>query len=141
MITPSIENELNDVFYPFDNIPILPKKENLSEKRFIDAISDSLSQSMEKNTDMVIMGQDIAEYGGAFKVTEGFVDKFGKDRVRNTPLCESAIVGASLGLSISGIKSVMEMQFSDFVTCGFNQIVNNLAKIHWRWGQKSRCSN
>ena len=137
LITPSIENELNDVFYPFDNIPILPKKENLSEKRFIDAISDSLSQSMEKNTDMVIMGQDIAEYGGAFKVTEGFVDKFGKDRIRNTPLCESAIVGASLGLSISGIKSVMEMQFSDFVTCGFNQIVNNLAKIHWRWGQKA----
>ena len=86
---------------------------------------------------MVIMGQDIAEYGGAFKVTEGFVDLFGKDRVRNTPLCESAIVGASLGLSISGIKSVMEMQFSDFVTCGFNQIVNNLAKIHWRWGQNA----
>ncbi|MDG1840954.1 MAG: dehydrogenase E1 component subunit alpha/beta [Crocinitomicaceae bacterium] len=137
LIEPSLENELNDVFYPFDNTPILPQKENLSEKRFIDAISDSLSQSMEKNSDMVIMGQDIAEYGGAFKVTEGFIDKFGKDRVRNTPLCESAIVGASLGLSISGIKSVMEMQFSDFVTCGFNQIVNNLAKIHWRWGQKA----
>jgi 2-oxoisovalerate dehydrogenase E1 component len=83
------------------------------------------------------MGQDIAEYGGAFKVTEGFVDQFGKDRVRNTPICESAIVGAGLGLSIAGMKAIVEMQFADFVTCGFNQIVNNLAKMHWRWGQNA----
>ena len=83
------------------------------------------------------MGQDIAEYGGAFKVTEGFVQLFGKDRVRNTPLCESAIVGAALGLSIKGYKSMMEMQFADFVTVGFNQIINNLAKIHYRWGQSA----
>ena len=83
------------------------------------------------------MGQDIAEYGGAFKVTEGLVDIFGKDRVRNTPLCESAIVGTGLGLSISGMKAMVEMQFADFVTCGFNQIINNLAKIHWRWGQNA----
>ena len=92
---------------------------------------------MEKHDTMVCMGQDIADYGGVFKVTDGFVERFTKDRVRNTPLCESAIVGAALGLSISGRKSMMEMQFSDFVTCGFNQIVNNLAKIHWRWGQSA----
>ena len=93
--------------------------------------------SMEKHDTMVCMGQDIGDYGGVFKVTDGFVDRFGHGRVRNTPLCESAIVGAALGLSISGRKSMMEMQFSDFVTCGFNQIVNNLAKIHWRWGQSA----
>jgi 2-oxoisovalerate dehydrogenase E1 component len=92
---------------------------------------------MEKYPDLVIMGQDIAEYGGAFKVTEGFVEQFGKGRVRNTPICESAIVGAGLGLSISGMKAIVEMQFADFVTFGFNQIVNNLAKIHWRWGQNA----
>lgn len=92
---------------------------------------------MERHADLVLMGQDIADYGGVFKVTDGFVDRFGKDRVRNTPLCESAIVGAALGLSISGRKSMMEMQFSDFVTCGFNQIVNNLAKLHWRWGAQA----
>lgn len=92
---------------------------------------------MEKYPELILMGQDIAEYGGAFKVTDGLVDRFGKDRVRNTPLCESAIVGASLGLSISGMKAMVEMQFADFVTCGFNQIINNLAKIHWRWGQNA----
>jgi 2-oxoisovalerate dehydrogenase E1 component len=108
-----------------------------TEKRFIDAIQDGLRESMEKYPDLVIMGQDIAEYGGAFKVTEGFVDQFGKDRVRNTPICESAIVGAGLGLSIAGMKAIVEMQFADFVTCGFNQIVNNLAKMHWRWGQNA----
>ena len=136
-IVPSIKDELEDVYCQHENAITTPVTKSNSEKRFIDAISESLKESMTRYPDMVIMGQDIAEYGGAFKVTEGFVDLFGKNRVRNTPLCESAIVGASLGLSISGIKSVMEMQFSDFVTCGFNQIVNNLAKIHWRWGQKA----
>ena len=92
---------------------------------------------MERYDDLIIMGQDIAEYGGVFKITEGFVEQFGKERVRNTPICESAIVGAGLGLSIAGMKAVVEMQFADFVTCGFNQIVNNLAKIHWRWGQNA----
>jgi 2-oxoisovalerate dehydrogenase E1 component len=92
---------------------------------------------MKKHDNLVLMGQDIAEYGGVFKVTEGFVNEFGKERVRNTPLCESAIVGAALGLSIKGYKSMVEMQFADFVTCGFNQIVNNLAKIHYRWGQNA----
>lgn len=106
-----------------------------AEKRFIDAISDALKQSMIKHERLVLMGQDIAEYGGAFKITDGFLKEFGKERVRNTPLCESAIVGAALGLSLEGFKSVMEMQFADFVTVGFNQIINNLAKIHYRWGQ------
>src|SRR6202008_4720209 len=86
---------------------------------------------------LILMGQDIAEYGGAFKITEGFVNEFGKERVRNTPLCESAIVGAALGLSLEGYKSMMEMQFADFVTVGFNQIINNLAKIYYRWGQNA----
>ncbi len=103
--------------------------------RFIDAISEGLKQSMIQHPNLILMGQDIAEYGGAFKITEGFVQEFGKERVRNTPICESAIVGATLGLSLEGYKSVMEMQFADFVTVGFNQIVNNLAKIHYRWGQ------
>ncbi|HEX7903476.1 MAG TPA: dehydrogenase E1 component subunit alpha/beta [Chitinophagaceae bacterium] len=103
--------------------------------RLIDAIKEGLHQSMKAHPNLVLMGQDIAEYGGAFKITEGFVNEFGKQRVRNTPLCESAIVGAALGLSLEGFKSMMEMQFADFVTVGFNQIINNLAKIHYRWGQ------
>jgi 2-oxoisovalerate dehydrogenase E1 component len=108
-----------------------------AEKKFIQAISDGLRQCMERYNNLVLMGQDIAEYGGAFKVTEGFMQQFGKERVRNTPLCESAIVGTALGLSIKGFKSMMEMQFADFVTVGFNQIINNLAKIHYRWGQNA----
>jgi 2-oxoisovalerate dehydrogenase E1 component len=108
-----------------------------SEKRFIDAIKEGLYQSMQKHSNLVLMGQDIAEYGGAFKITEGFVQEFGKERVRNTPLCESAIVGVTLGLSLENFKSMMEMQFADFVTVGFNQIINNLAKIHYRWGQNA----
>jgi 2-oxoisovalerate dehydrogenase E1 component len=103
--------------------------------RLIDAIKEGLFQSMEQHENLILMGQDIAEYGGAFKITEGFLQAFGKARVRNTPLCESAIVGAALGLSLEGYKSMMEMQFADFVTVGFNQIINNLAKIHYRWGQ------
>ncbi|HEY6062507.1 MAG TPA: dehydrogenase E1 component subunit alpha/beta [Chitinophagaceae bacterium] len=106
-----------------------------TEQRMIDAIKEGLHQSMQQHPNLILMGQDIAEYGGAFKITEGFVQEFGKERVRNTPLCESAIVGAALGLSLEGYKSMMEMQFADFVTVGFNQIINNLAKIHYRWGQ------
>lgn len=136
-IVPNTEEELKDVFYPHVQQVIEPATSKKSEKRFIDAVSEGLSQSMERYPELVLMGQDIAEYGGAFKVTEGFVEKFGKARVRNTPLCESAIVGAGLGLSISGMKAMVEMQFSDFVSVGFNQIVNNLAKIHWRWGQNA----
>jgi len=129
--------EKNDVYAPYNQIVIEPKSDKKSEKRMIDALSDGLRQSMQKFDDLIIMGQDIAEYGGAFKLTEGFVDEFGKDRVRNTPICESAIVGAALGLSISGMKAVMEMQFADFVTVGFNQIINNLAKLHYRWGENA----
>jgi 2-oxoisovalerate dehydrogenase E1 component len=105
--------------------------------RLINGISEALDQSMSRHSNLILMGQDIAEYGGAFKITEGFVERYGKARVRNTPLCESAIAGAALGLSLEGFKSVMEMQFADFVTAGFNQIVNNLAKIHYRWGQNA----
>jgi 2-oxoisovalerate dehydrogenase E1 component len=133
-IVPSLTQELSDL-YAADSAQVIPPTGDSKEIRFIDAIQEGLSQSMERHPNLVLMGQDIAEYGGAFKVTEGFVEKFGKDRVRNTPLCESAIVGAGLGLSISGMKAMVEMQFADFVTCGFNQIINNLAKIHWRWGQ------
>jgi 2-oxoisovalerate dehydrogenase E1 component len=135
-ITPNENIELEDIYAPHTPEVIFPK-EKKSEKRFVDAIQDGLRQAMERHDDLVIMGQDIAEYGGVFKITEGFVDQFGKERVRNTPICESAIVGAGLGLSIAGMKAVVEMQFADFVTCGFNQIVNNLAKIHWRWGQNA----
>lgn len=106
-----------------------------TELRFVDAIKQGLFQSLQKYKNLVLMGQDIAEYGGVFKVTEGFVETFGKQRIRNTPLCESAVIGAALGLCLEGIKSVVEMQFADFVSVGFNQIVNNLAKIHYRWGQ------
>ncbi len=134
-IEPDDARELNDRFAPYDAKPILPTTENKSEKKFLNAITDAMKQGMERHPNMVIMGQDIAEYGGAFKATVGFVEQFGKMRVRNTPLCESAILGAGLGLSINGCKSIIEMQFSDFVTCGFNQIVNNLAKTHYRWGQ------
>lgn len=130
------ESELQDVYSPYQQSVIHPS-DNKTEKRFIDAISDGLRQSMEKFPNLVLMGQDIADYGGVFKITEGFVDQFGKDRVRNTPLCESAIVGTGLGLSIKGMKAMVEMQFADFVTEGFNQIVNNLSKSHWRWGQQA----
>ena len=129
--------EISDVFYPYSQKVIHPLKKSISERRYVDAVSDALRQSMNKYKDLIIMGQDISDYGGVFKVTEGFVEEFGRDRVRNTPLCESAIIGTALGLSIDGIKSVVEMQFADFVTCGFNQIVNNLAKIHYRWGQNA----
>jgi 2-oxoisovalerate dehydrogenase E1 component len=128
--------EMYDVFASFKPIPLNPLGKK-TKKRYVDAISDALRQSMEKFPNLVIMGQDVAEYGGVFKITEGFLEKFGKARVRNTPLCESAILGAGLGLSIKNYKSVIEMQFADFVTCGFNQIINNLAKSHYRWGQNA----
>ncbi|MCX2485347.1 alpha-ketoacid dehydrogenase subunit alpha/beta [Pedobacter sp. MR2016-24] len=133
---PSLIREVRDMYYPSDNTPVLPGQES-SEIRYIDAISDALRIGMQRNNNLVIMGQDIAAYGGAFKITAGFVEEFGKPRVRNTPICESAIVGTALGLSINGAKAIVEMQFADFVTCGFNQIVNNLAKTHYRWGEKA----
>ncbi len=135
-IAADLNKEVTDVYAPFEQ-HIEGPKGKVSEKRFVDAISDGLRQSLEKYPELVLMGQDIADYGGVFKITEGFTEKFGKDRIRNTPVCESTIVGTGLGLSIAGMKSIVEMQFADFVTCGFNQIVNNLAKIHYRWGQNA----
>ncbi len=130
------DSELRDIYAPFDFKPKRPKAKT-SKKRLVDAISDGLDEAMKEHDNLVLMGQDIAEYGGVFKVTEGFLKKYGSNRVRNTPLCESAILGAGLGLSVKGMKSMVEMQFADFVSSGFNQIVNNLAKIHWRWGQNA----
>lgn len=131
----SWEKENEDVFTSTPPLPFAPDPNAAkTEMRFIDAISLSLRQSMEAHPNLVIMGQDVAEYGGVFKITDGFMDAFGKERVRNTPICESAIVGVGLGLSLAGKKSMVEMQFADFVSCGFNQIVNNLAKNHYRWG-------
>lgn len=126
--------ELTDVYAKHDHVAMEPGPAK-TEKRFIDAISDGLRQSMEKFPQLVCMGQDIAEYGGVFKITEGFVEKFGRSRVRNTPICESAVVGAGLGLAIKGMKAMVEMQFADFVSEAMTQIANNLAKSHWRWGQ------
>ncbi len=128
--------EVSDMYYPYQQVVNQPTEDG-KEKRYLDAISDGLREGMKRFDNLVIMGQDVAEYGGAFKITDGFTQEFGKARVRNTPICESAIVGAALGLSINGYKAVMEMQFADFVTCGFNQIVNNLAKTHYRWGEKA----
>ncbi|MET4076642.1 dehydrogenase E1 component subunit alpha/beta [Hymenobacter sp. UYCo722] len=138
MPTADIQEEIADMYAPFEApVTDVPKDAPAPEKRFIDAIQEGLKQSMERYPELVLMGQDIADYGGVFKITEGFVAAFGKARVRNTPLCESAIVGIGLGLSIKRKKAMVEMQFADFVTCGFNQIVNNLAKSHYRWGQNA----
>ncbi len=143
------QKEIADVYAPFSHQaapavkqgrfsnPSPAEASTVKELRFIDAISQGLRQAMQQHPNLILMGQDIAEYGGAFKITEGFVNDFGKERVRNTPLCESAIVGTALGLSLENFKSVMEMQFADFVTVGFNQVINNLAKLHYRWGQNA----
>jgi 2-oxoisovalerate dehydrogenase E1 component len=134
------EKEIKDMYAEAPSYQLpggLPASGTAPTKRFINGIREGLWQSMEAHENLILMGQDIAEYGGAFKITEGFLEKFGRERVRNTPLCESAIVGAALGLSLEGFKSVMEMQFADFAAVGFNQIVNNLAKIHYRWGQSA----
>ncbi len=136
-VTPDTAEEVADVYQPYTAANTDTTSLAKSEKKMIQALSDGMRQAMERHDNLVLMGQDIAEYGGAFKLTEGLVEAFGKARVRNTPLCESAIVGTALGLSIKGYKSMMEMQFADFVTVGFNQIINNLAKIHYRWGQNA----
>lgn len=131
------EREIAAIYKSFDDPNINPATNNSSDKRLIDAVRDALKQSMERFDNLILMGQDIADYGGVFKATEGFVDLFGKERVRNTPLCESAILGTALGLSINGYKAMSEMQFGDFVTVGFNQIVNNLAKLQYRWKENA----
>ena len=133
-IVPDAATEIADMYKPY-NFTTLQASNQKTTKRYIDAISDALRQGMKKYENLVLMGQDIAEYGGAFKITQGFVEEFGAERVRNTPICESGIVGAAMGLSINGYKSVVEMQFADFVTCAFNQVINNLAKTHYRWAE------
>jgi len=132
----SKERELEDLYAPFEQ-HVAKAADATKELRFVDAIAEAVDLAMEKHPSLTLMGQDIADYGGVFKVTDGLMAKYGKERVRNTPLCESAILGAALGLSIKGKKAMMEMQFADFASTGFNQIVNNLAKIHWRWGQNA----
>ena len=132
---PDTEKEIKEIFKPFSVFDTKPTNTSKTNLRFIDAISQSLKMAMQKHANLVLMGQDIADYGGVFKITEGFVEQFGKERVRNTPLCESAILGAGFGLSINGHKAMVEMQFADFVSEGITQIVNNLAKSHYRWGQ------
>ena len=130
------EKEMADVYAPYVHT-VVEAGSSKKEMRLIDAISDGLREAMKKHPELILMGQDIADYGGVFKITEGFLEEFGKARVRNTPLCESAIIGTGLGLSIKGKKSMVEMQFADFVTCGFNQIINNLAKSYYRWEQNA----
>ena len=133
----SPQQELEDMYKPFDFVAQEPSSDKQSNIRMVDAISVGLRQAMQKYPKSVVMGQDIAEYGGVFKITDGFIEEFGKERVRNTPICESAIVSASMGLSINGYKAIMEMQFADFASSGFNPIVNYLAKVHYRWGQQA----
>lgn len=135
-IKADLQTELSDVYksYEFEKVDSVDKSR---EMRFIDAISDGLEHAMKKHDDLVIMGQDIAEYGGVFKITDGFFEKFGKDRVRNTPICESGIIETAMGLSIAGIKSIVELQFADFISSGFNPVVNYLAKSYYRWGQEA----
>jgi 2-oxoisovalerate dehydrogenase E1 component len=127
------EKELDAVYHPVDEIPNPPKSNSTSEKRFVDALQFSLRKIMTEDEDVLIMGQDIAEYGGVFKITEGFTEQFGKERIRNTPIIESGVIGSAIGLALEGFKPVVEMQFADFISCGFNQIINNLAKAHYRW--------
>jgi 2-oxoisovalerate dehydrogenase E1 component len=135
-IISSPENELSDVYADF-NFKKVEKSNEVKNMRLVDSISDGLKEAMYKNDSLIIMGQDIAEYGGVFKITEGFVDLFGKDRVRNTPICESSIIEIAMGLSICNRKSIVELQFSDFITSGFNPVVNYLAKSNYRWGQNA----
>lgn len=133
-LVPNLDKEMQDVYAPFNAVLTSPNLSQTTNIRFVDAIHQSLKEAMRKHPELVIMGQDVAEYGGVFKITDGFVEEFGKERVRNTPICESAILGAGLGLSLAGKKALVEMQFADFVTCGMNQIINNLAKNYYRWG-------
>jgi 2-oxoisovalerate dehydrogenase E1 component len=146
---PKTEKEIRDVFAPHEpeqssatvdnthNFLVYPASSSVTKKRLVDAVQDGLRLTMLKHENLILMGQDIAEYGGVFKVTEGFLEEFGKERIRNTTLCEEAIVGMGMGLSIGGYKAMVEMQFADFVSMGFNNIVNYLAKTHYRWGQNA----
>ncbi|MEO0558802.1 MAG: dehydrogenase E1 component subunit alpha/beta [Bacteroidota bacterium] len=130
----TLEQEQADVFAPAADVQAPPDASSMSERRFIDALTDGLRDAMDADASVVLLGQDIAEYGGVFKLTAGFADRFGADRVRNTPIIESGAVGCAMGLALDGYKPVLEIQYADFITCGFNQIVNNLATTHYRWG-------
>lgn len=132
----NLKNELQDVYETAEETKNFPS-EDTQEIRFVDAIAQSIDESMQRHPDLVLMGQDIAEYGGVFKITEGMLERYGKDRVRNTPICESAIVSTAVGLAINGMKAMVEMQFGDFVSSGFNPIVNYLAKLKYRWDQSA----
>jgi 2-oxoisovalerate dehydrogenase E1 component len=136
-ITANSESELSDIYASYKYKTVVPGGNKKTNKRFVNAVSDALKESLDKYPELIIMGQDIGVYGGVFKITEGFIEAFGKDRIRSTPLCESAILGAALGYSIKGGKAVVEMQFADFVSSGFTQIVNNIAKLYYRWGQNA----
>tara|TARA_A100001011_G_scaffold400787_1_gene518799 strand:- start:11422 stop:13362 length:1941 start_codon:yes stop_codon:yes gene_type:complete len=126
--------ETNDIFKDYDFKKINSSNDK-KEIRYVDSISETLENIMEKDKKTIIMGQDICEYGGVFKITKNFLEKFGSDRVRNTPIIESGVLGASVGLALDGYKPIIEMQFADFVSCGFNQIVNNIAKTYYRWNE------
>ncbi len=132
-VYPTIDDEMADIYAPYENGTVLSKNPEKVELRFIDAISNALDLALAKHPNLIFMGQDIAEYGGVFKITAGLMEKYGKSRIRNTPLCESAIIGTAIGLSLNDHIAMVEMQFADFVSCGFNQIVNNLAKLNYRW--------
>ena len=129
--------ELNDVYKGFTPANNQTDNSINGEVRFVDAVKKGIDESMSKYDNLVIMGQDIAEYGGVFKVTEGLIEKYGKERVLNTPLCESAILSTAYGLSVGGYKSIVEMQFADFISSGFTAIVNLIAKSNYRWSQNS----
>ncbi len=135
-ISVNLDRELGDLYAPYTQQVTAPTGQ-ATEKRFVDAIHEGLKTAMQTYDNLVIMGQDVADYGGVFKITDGFTEEFGKERVRNTPICESSIIGIGLGLSLKNQKAMVEMQFADFVTCGFNQIVNYLAKLHYRWGENA----
>jgi pyruvate/2-oxoglutarate/acetoin dehydrogenase E1 component len=106
----------------------------MAELTYLEAISDGLREEMRRDESVFCLGEDIGAFGGAFKVTDGFIEEFGTDRVLDTPLAENLIVGASIGAAIEGMKPVAEMQFADFISCGFDQLVNVGAKLHYRQG-------
>jgi pyruvate/2-oxoglutarate/acetoin dehydrogenase E1 component len=117
-----------------DGVPEAPSVNGVREMTYLEAISDALRYEMRRDPTVFCLGEDIGAFGGAFKVTDGFVDEFGADRCLDTPLAENLIVGAATGAAIEGMKPVCEMQFADFISCGFDQLVNVAAKLHYRQG-------
>lgn len=134
MVDSSPKLEVADVLLMTNDEPREPSGKT-TEIRFIDAITEAMTQSMQDDDSVLLMGQDVAEYGGVFKASAGLLEKFGHARVRNTPIIESGVLGAAMGLSMEGFRPIVEMQYADFISCGFNQIVNNIAKTLYRWNQ------